>query len=219
MKIIRVSTLEKFRRFRDSVSESWDTEQSVVDAISGRFTGNELTQIGTAFHKIVEDASYNLTQTKELIFSQFGVTFNDAQVQMAIDHALEQMPFIPEIRMYKRYSTMFGDLMVTGCTDVLQGTTLRDTKTKFSQAEYCHYFDSYQWRLYLDIFNLDRFVYDVFVFSGHDGMDVSNYSVKKCDPFECLRYEAMQDDINKLINDFVAWIDFRALWHHLEDWG
>ena len=54
MYTVRVTQLEKFRRYMDSVSP-FDTEQSVIDTLSGEFKGNEYTWIGTAFHKIVEE--------------------------------------------------------------------------------------------------------------------------------------------------------------------
>ena len=52
-KVVRVTQLEKFRRFITDHSE-YDTEQSVIDTLTGEFKGNEYTYIGTAFHKIVE---------------------------------------------------------------------------------------------------------------------------------------------------------------------
>ena len=50
MKLIRVTQIEKFSRYMREAS-AFDTEQSVIDGISGTFKGNEYTYIGTAFHK------------------------------------------------------------------------------------------------------------------------------------------------------------------------
>ena len=54
--LIRVTQLEKFRRYiEQSEYANYEiTEQSVIESITGVFTGNEQTRIGTAFHSIVE---------------------------------------------------------------------------------------------------------------------------------------------------------------------
>lgn len=206
MYTVRVTNLEKFRRFRDNETETYDTEQSVIDSLSGEFKGNDLTQIGSAFHKIVETGKFN-------IFDDFGVMMNDNQIITAINHRNNLFPFIPEVPNKKSYYTSFGSLMVTGTTDVLQGNILRDTKTKFTAPKMDDYYRSYQWRIYLDIFGLERFYYDVFEFSGHDGMDVTLYELKQHDPFLCVSYENMKNDIQTLIEDFMSWIDYRRLYH------
>ena len=51
--MLRVTQLEKFRRYITEHSE-YDDERSVIDNLTGQFTGNQYTRVGTAFHKIVE---------------------------------------------------------------------------------------------------------------------------------------------------------------------
>jgi len=205
MYTVRVTNLEKYRRFRDNETETYDDEQSVIDSLSGQFTGNDLTQIGSAFHLIIE--------LKKDVKPQQGVKFSQTQILQAIVHSENISPFVAEVPQRKLYNTCLGKIWVTGTTDVLQGTVLRDTKTKFTPPLMADYYRSYQWRLYLDLFGLDRFIYDVFEFSGHDGTDVSQFELKQHDPFECLRYEKMQQDIQILLNDFMSWIDLRNLYH------
>ena len=56
-RLVRVTQLESFRKFitGDEDRENFVvTEQQVIDGITGVFTGNEQTRIGTAFHRIVE---------------------------------------------------------------------------------------------------------------------------------------------------------------------
>ena len=213
MYTIRVTNLEKFRRFRDEETETYDTEQSVIDSLSGSFVGNDLTYIGSAFHKIIEKFNTDNPETEESIFNEFGVKFSNEQGKIAQNHAFNMYPFLPEIPNKKIYDTFLGKIQVTGTTDVLQGTVLRDTKTKFTPPVMQDYYRSYQWRLYLDMFGLDRFIYDVFEFSGHNGKDVSEFEIKQHEPFECLRYEKMEQDIQILLNDFMGWIQLRNLYH------
>lgn len=80
---VRVTQLEKFRRFRDEVS-SFDTEESVIETLSGDFKGNEYTQIGTAFHKIIEDGNALYIGNDEFkLQSDVTVFMNKQQVDTA----------------------------------------------------------------------------------------------------------------------------------------
>ena len=51
--LLRVTQLEKFRRYL-SGDYDYETEQDVIDTITGDFKGNAYTYVGTAFHRIVE---------------------------------------------------------------------------------------------------------------------------------------------------------------------
>ena len=57
--LIRVTQLEAFRKYiEQSDYASYEiTEQSVIDSITGVFTGNFYTKIGKAFHKIIEEGA------------------------------------------------------------------------------------------------------------------------------------------------------------------
>ena len=214
MKQVRVSTIESFRRFRDNVTETFDTEEALIAKIKGEFHGNFKTQIGTAFHYLIEHHFMSTIQYDE--FVKMGVEFSAKQKEIAFAHSFNISPFIPEVRHEKVYKVGKYTLSVTGCTDVLQGNTLRDTKCKFSPPSLTDYYDSYQWRLYLSIFGLNRFIYDIFEFVGYkDEMcrNVSNLALNQQAPFECISYENMETDINTLILDFCEWLSFRNLWH------
>lgn len=210
---VRVTMLEKFRRFRDQVSESYDTEQSVVDSLTGKFKGNDLTNIGTAFHYVVEKGAYGELVTPDILFDKWKVKATDEQIQICYNHSQSIRPFVPEVRLPKKFNSILGEITISGCTDVLQGNQERDNKFKFSPPKMVEYMDSYQWRIYLSIFGLDRFIYDVFEFIGYkecDGRDVTNCTLKQHEPFECIRYENMENDIQTLINYFCEWIRFRG---------
>lgn len=216
MKIVRVTMLESFRRFRDNVTETYDTEEKLIETITGKFTGNSKTIIGSAFHSIIENYGTKNQETEQSIFKKFGVKFSNEQIAIAQTHALNIAPFIPEIRSHKQY----GNIIVSGAIDALQGNVIRDTKTKFRDVTVIDYLNSYQWRFYLDIFGLDRFVYDIFEFKEYKenyALDVSLLQLKKHDPFSCVSYDNMQKDIFSLVNDFSQWADFRKIWPMIPD--
>lgn len=214
--MIRVTTLESFRRFRDNVTETYDTEEKLIEHIKGEFKGNCKTEIGSAFHWLIEHRV--ITANDIPSFTKFGVYFSPTHQDMAYNHSVNISPFVPEIRKNKVFDTGKYKVEISGCTDVLQGNTLRDTKCKFSAPTYMDYYNSFQWRIYLSIFGLDRFLYDIFEFIGYkDEMvkDVSSLTLKQHEPFECIRYEKMEAEIITLINDFMEWVEFRNLQQYL----
>lgn len=219
--IIRVTQLETFRKYLANGEYDYYeiTEQSVIDSISGKFKGNELTRIGTAFHSIVETGKPNYADPKEgcvIDVDDHGVRFNAKQLQVALDYRNNFPGAFHEIRRYKDY----GRAIVTGCADIVDGVELRDIKTKFSTPSDKDYMDSCQWCYYLDIFEADVFHFDLFVFEGYKlkkhGYDVRGLELKRyTPPITCYRYPDMTRDNIALVNMFMDWAEQRGLTHFL----
>jgi len=165
MKQIRVTQLESFRRFQVETSENYDTESQLIESLSGKFQGNDKTNIGSAFHYCIENFGKYFEKVihfEKDIEEKFKVKLSDKQIELALTHANNLGIYTPEIRLPKTFQTKYGDLSVTGQTDVLQGLILRDTKVTFKPRTFEYYFNSAQWKIYLSIFGLDKFYYDVF---------------------------------------------------------
>lgn len=217
---VRVTQLEKFRRFRDEVS-SFDTEESVIETLSGDFKGNEYTQIGTAFHKIIEDGNALYIGNDEFkLQSDVTVFMNKQQVDTAFQYRNSIPEAFHEVRLDKDYQTPFFDINVTGCADIIHGNIIHDIKTKYSTPQQQEYIDSCQWRFYLEVFELDQFIFDLFQFKDYNkekhGLDVRSLDLIQYAPIPCLRYSAMEKDNQKLLNSFCEWINFRKLYHLLQ---
>ena len=90
MKLIRVTQIEKFNRFMREAS-AYDTEQSVIDGISGAFKGNEYTYIGTAFHKLCEGDYSNISKVDGgraiTIDDGYTVTMDVSQCKLAMEYS------------------------------------------------------------------------------------------------------------------------------------
>lgn len=218
--IIRVTQLESFRKYLNNGEYDYYeiTEQSVIDSISGKFKGNELTRIGTAFHSIIETGEPHYADPTEgcvIDVDDHGVRFNAQQLQVALDYRNEFPGAFHEIRRYKDY----GRAIVTGCADLIDGVEPHDVKTKFSTPSDKDYIDSCQWRYYLDIFEADVFHFDLFVFEGYKkkhGYDVRGLELKRyTPPITCYRYPEMTDDNIALVNMFMDWAEERGLTHLL----
>lgn len=234
--LVRVTQLEKFRRFISGDYEL-ETEQNVIDCITQEFTGNEYTRIGTAFHSIVETDKpicekipagersflYYGKERKEPVpcgrrfdIDGFGVILDVKQCKVAMDYRNEYINAFHEIRLYKD----FGDAMITGCADMIDGVEIRDIKTKYSYPSDMDYINSCQWRFYLELFNANVFHFDLFVFDGYKkdkhGYDVRGLPLERYSPaITCYRYNGMERDNKNLLHSFLEWTEYRDLTKYL----
>lgn len=221
MKLIRVTQLEKFRRYITKHSD-YDTEPSVIDSLTGAFKGNEYTFIGTAFHRIVEGNYSGIEKIENgRIFNIDGnkVIYDTKQCNVAMTYKKSMPEAFHELREYQE---MQG-VMITGSADIIDGFTIRDIKTKFSPIKDTDYIDSCQWRFYLNLFGADTFMFDLFEFAGYKkdkhGLDVRGLEIIPYDPpITCYRYDSMEQDNELLIKEFVKWAKFRGIFEQLPDY-
>lgn len=230
--LLRVTQLEKFRRFISGEYE-YETEQDVIDTVTGEFKGNAYTYIGTAFHRIVEGDTDGVVKAEagERKFMYYGkeasepvpcgrtfdidgnnVTLDVPQCYVALDYKDEHPDAFHEIREWLD----FGDVVVTGCADMIDGMEIRDIKTKFSIPSDKDYINSCQWRYYLELFGADTFHFDLFVFEGYvtekHGTDVRGLPLyRHKPPITCYRYGGMEEDNRYLVKQFTEWAKYRNL--------
>ena len=233
--LIRVTTIEAFRKYMEqSEYANFEiTEQSVIDSITGVFEGNAYTRIGTAFHKIVEEGTPQCEKIEagERTFLYYGkeqkepipcgrifdiegnkVILDVPQCKVALAYHNEHPDAFHEIRLYKD----FGDAVITGCADMIDGVEIRDIKTKYSYPSDADYINSCQWRFYLQLFNADVFHFDLFIFEGYDkdkhGYDVRGLPLKRYEPsITCYRYDGMEQDNMNLLHSFLDWAENKNL--------
>ena len=229
-RLVRVTQLEAFRKYL-SGDEDRDrfvvTEQDVIDSITGEFKGNNFTYIGTAFHRIVEGDTngvekveegfrtflYYGKEVKEAVPSgrKFNIDGNDvcldvAQCKVALAYKNEYPDAFHEIREYMD----MGDLVITGCADMIDGFEIRDIKTKYSEPKDEDYVNSAQWRFYLEMFGAETFHFDLFQFIGYNkdkhGTDVRGLKLERYEPaITCHYYNNMIEDNRYLLREFVTW--------------
>jgi hypothetical protein len=215
---ISVTSLEKFRRYMNEVSP-FDTEESLIHALSGTFKGNDKTKVGEAFHKLIEGEF--VEQGKMFLADE--ILFTNEQASVAFKFRQEHPIMIHEVSLYKVYETAYGPIQVSGRVDGLKGMQIHDHKCKFRNVKWKEYTDSIQWKIYLDIMNVDTFLYNVFEVKGFLRLPTSSPFELGQDvmfiphePMHCLRYSTMQDDIGSLLNEFLAYIHNRNLFHYLK---
>ena len=238
--VVRVTTIESFRRYLEQSERSFYeiTEQSVIDSITS-FTGNVKTRIGTAFHRIVEEGSPECDKVAAgtRSFTYYGkpkeepvpcgrsfdvdghkVVLDIDQIKVALAYRKQYPDVFHEVREFKDY----GDCVVTGCADMLCTTEIRDIKTKYSSNFSDEdYINSCQWRFYLELFGLDAFHFDLFIFDDYNeakhGYDVRGLNLHRHDPaITCYRYPSMEQDNRNLLTEFLKWAEFRNLTSYLQ---
>ena len=215
--LVRVTQLEKFRRYM-SGNYPYETEEGLVANITQEFTGNEYTRVGTAFHSIVETGrTGEATPDGHAIdVDGFKVLMDDAQCETALAYKAEFPQAFHEVRLYHD----LGGITVTGQADLVNGQEIRDIKTKYSPVSDGDYTDSCQWRLYLQLFQMDVFHFDIFVFEGYDkgrnGYDVRGLKLTRhTPPITCYRYHGMEADNERLAREFMEWARKRELTKYL----
>lgn len=220
LKRISVTSLEKFRRFMTEAS-SFDTEEALIETIKGEFKGNDKTRIGGAFHKIIEE---NI-KTPTWVNDQPGYLVDDIffsleQGDVALIYRNDHPLMVNEVSINKIYKTSYGEIMITGRIDSIEGVELRDAKTKFRSPDFQEYLDSCQWKYYLDVLSLDVLWYDIFEIRGFKALgEVTPYllpdiKIVPHEPLKCTRYLNLHADCQHLLQEFMDYIDARGF-HNL----
>lgn len=245
--LIRVTTLESFRRFLDGDVAWTDTdgfdhlceEKDVIDNVTGIFEGNAYTRIGSAFHSIIEtgkpkckklpvekkkvlyrgnEIEVDVPEGREFDIDGFNVKLDVNQYKVAMKYRNEHPHASHEVRVFKDY----GEAIVTGCADMVDGLDIRDIKTKYGRIKDEDYTHSCQWRFYLDMFGLDWFYFDLFHFNGYDkdrnGYDVRGLTLTRYEPpIWVQRYPRMHQDNIDLVHDFMEWCRNKNLVKYLNE--
>jgi hypothetical protein len=185
--LTRVSTVESYRRWLNwrplFDGDEEPTLEEFVRSIT-RDEPSEAMKAGTAFHAAIETAQIG----EHSIFTSqgFGFELPDAEIEL---------PEIREMRASKRY----GDLIVTGKVDCLDGKVVIDHKTT-SRADLDRYMDGYQWRFYLDIFGADAFIWHIFEIKETEPKE---YRVSAPQVLRAYRYPELEADCADMAARFL----------------
>jgi hypothetical protein len=148
---------------------------------------NEKMKIGTAWHLILESPPEEINTIE-----RDGIIFRVDCEKTII------LPQIREIRANKIYYINSEEINISGQCDGISGNKITDHKLTFN-PNIETYFDSYQWKSYLDIFNADIFEYILYLAKEEKGVVV----IKDVITFCVYRYPNMQEDLIKGIGDLV----------------
>lgn len=214
----RVTQIEAFRFWMENGNEdneSYINEANVIASIKGIGSSNIKASYGSAGHTIIEHPLRNCDGSGGYKVGIF--TFNKEQAAPLLKFVIEHPLMVREIALSKVYSTPHFDLIITGSCDHLEGITIRDTKFKFSSFEMGDFMGSIQWKLYLDMLDLDIFYYDFFRVFGFDSIeDCGKARIGECESLMMKRHEGMNLDIQSTLNEFADFVLFKDLTGVLE---
>lgn len=172
----RVSNLEAFRQWRAD-------ETATLDALRFDIPETEAMRAGTAFHRALETAPDG--EHDALHANGYRFILPDGTLRL---------PKVRELRAQKAY----GPLTVSGCVDAIRGRIVTDHKTT-GRCDPERYFDGYQWRLYLDIFEADVFEWLIYEIRELQPMV---YEVADPQVLRQFRYPGMSEDCADLAADY-----------------
>jgi len=185
---VSVTDLDAFRSWRYSEDGSLD---ELLARLRREEPPTEQMLAGSALHAALEHAEAGEVTTLD----RDGFTFHiEADVSLAL-------PELREIKAEKVYVVDGLPVVVVGKVDTLYGNTVDDHKTT-SHFDAERFLDTYQWRFYLDIFDADRFRWNVFEMA--EGAEPRTYRVFGFHQLDQYRYVGMHEDCMDLLREFVA---------------
>ena len=197
MDTLRVSAtdIDQLRYFR---GEDEMELAELIARLKHLMPSSEAMEAGTALHLALENAIPG--DFDRLQADGFTFTFEtDAEIAL---------PVIREMKATREY--LIDDVQVTlvGKVDAIHGRRIDDHKftAKFDPDRYL---DSYQWRIYLEVFGADTFRWNIF-----EAREDSNksYVIRNMHPLTMHRYPGMGADVERELGEFV-----RFARHHLPE--
>lgn len=191
---LSVSTVDAYRFWREH-------EDAPVEELIAKLRGLKTPEsrpmaLGKAFHKALELSTIGV----------FDVLESDGFVfEFPCDVCLS-LPELREVKAEKVYFVAGHYVEVVGVVDTLDGRSVEDHKTtaKFDAERFS---DSYQWRLYLDMFDADVFRWNVFEIKDEGGALIE---IRSFHPLTQYRYPGMGADVNAMLCEVLAFVESHA---------
>jgi energy-coupling factor transporter ATP-binding protein EcfA2 len=198
---IAVTTIESFRNYLNGTIELED----LLKRIRGEFTPSRYMDLGSAFHDILEKAEERFIPERNVFKAKNGIEFGFDVISLCYDKIVQDAPF--EVKITKIYKIGEEEVEVVAKVDQLYGNYVIENKTCWGMFDFERYFNSCQWKYYLDIFEAERVYYNVFCLSDKvDGIELRNI-----EQFSFNSYPDLRDDLNELLTDFVKFIHSKKL--------
>ena len=100
-------------------------------------------------------------------------------------------------------------MRVTGYADSIDGGSIHEYKTTKRSIDWEKYMDSYQWRIYLWLFDdMNRVFYHVFRYKVLEpGPGVERCEIIDCGKMRMNRYDNLEQDVMEAFHAFVGFLD------------
>ncbi len=192
---LTVTDLESFRRYRENEEM---TLAELLRKLRREEPPTDIMSAGTVLHSALERA----VDGEELSV----VELDGHRLRFEIDAELPLTQF-RELHGKRIYCVDGQRVEVRAKVDGIEGRTIDEHKASKSSFDAERYFDSYQWRLYLSIFNAQTCIYNVFHLNerGIDANGVYEWDVRDFNRLPLYRYPELEQDIARQL---AAYADF-----------
>ena len=196
---ISVTQLDGFQYFLNSDLSEADYIQRL-----STFEDNRPMKIGRGFESIItsEPNQYDKFGHYEID----GIKYSNQLIQKGFDRLKD----LNAVKQVKIVSEVAGVNLV-GVADLLYGNIIADIKTTANYS-FAKYYDSWQWKAYLTLFELDIFKYFVFEINDSDIVELKEFHL-----VNCFRYALMESELNVLVSEFKDFIQIKNLQHIFKD--
>jgi hypothetical protein len=198
---LSITTVEAYRMFRDY---DWMTLEDLEATITKTAPANDNMLRGKAFHAIIEDPAackYDATH-----YDADGWAFDGEGIERVLD-------LLPTGRVVEVKSTVVVDgITLSGVADALAGLGVYEAKCT-ARIDVEKYFDSFQWRAYLKMFNAQWVRYVLAQYAEKGGV----VSIPNVLPMTLYRYPKLDEDVQRLANECAEFVVQRGLPDHVKD--
>lgn len=198
---VAVTTIESFRNYLNGSIELED----LLKRVRGDFTPSRYMDLGSAFHDILEKAEERFIPERNVFKAKNGIEFDFDIISPCNEKIVQDAPF--EVKITKIYKIGDEEVEVVAKVDQLYGNHIIENKTCWGMFDFERYFNSCQWKYYLDIFEAERVYYNVFCLSDK----VGGIELRNIEQFSFNAYPDLRDDLNELLTDFVKFIHNQKL--------
>jgi len=203
--MIRISTthIESFRQYSGGLLE----EETFLARLRRERPPTREMQLGTAFHSILENPTECYSIDKDVYIAD-GIEYQGEIIRRCIEFLPTSTTAIAELKETKIYD-LGGELVeVVGKVDSIDGLIITEYKTCWGGFNFDKYYESCQWKFYIDIFGAMAVNYNVFCFYDSKRSGIQLKSVER---FVMPVYHGMNQHIELLLKQFVDYIKFRGL--------
>lgn len=138
-------------------------------------------------------------ETSQCGDEQISIDKDGFRFHFLCDAALS-VPAVRELKGEMSINTPSGPVTLVGVVDAIDSAVTDYKLTSRFEAE--RFADSYQWRCYLMMFGMNRFVYKVFVGQDDDG----EWLIREYHELPVYRYPGMEDDVRREVSEFAAFL-------------
>jgi energy-coupling factor transporter ATP-binding protein EcfA2 len=204
---ISVTTIESFRNYLNGSLE----EEALLKRIRGKYEPSRYMELGTAFHDILEKINERYSEEKKCFIAKNGIEFDYDIIAQCYQAVNQKASF--EIKTTKVFTIGNEQVEVVAKVDQLFGNYVYENKTCWGGFSFERYFQSCQWKYYMDIFEAEKVSYNVFCF-----YDAKNgIQLRGIEQFSFDRYPDLDSDLNELLTSFLEFIHSRKLEEYFQN--